>query len=161
MWLQLQRAIASLVCLGLWKVSQMEINASPDRITRNERRKHHNEQADPQLKSAKLWGLGSAPGAPGQVCGHASSVWCECLRIHLPFLCPGNHRQKHGISLNLLHTHRTDGQHMCDMCVRLAGHLQITLYGTHRQAWMLGCIGKHEGVEKEGEPATLLHGSAN
>lgn len=40
----------------------MEINAGTDRMTRNERRKPHNEQADPQLKSAVLWGPDSAPG---------------------------------------------------------------------------------------------------
>lgn len=40
----------------------MEINADTDRMTRNERRKPHNKQADLQLKSATLWGLDSAPG---------------------------------------------------------------------------------------------------
>jgi len=57
--------------------------------------------------------------------------------------------------------HHTDGQHMCDTRVRLAGYTQITLYGMHRQAWILGCIRKYEGVEKETVPATLLCGSLN
>lgn len=92
----------------------MEINAGTDRMTRNERRKPHNEQADPQLKSAALWGLDSAPRHAGQVCGHTPAAWCECLWIQLPFLCPGNHREKCGGSRNLLHMHPTDGQHMCD-----------------------------------------------
>lgn len=46
-------------------------------------------------------------------------------------------------------------------CIRLAGHMQIALWDMQRQAWMLGSIRKHEGMEKERGPATLLHISVN
>jgi len=66
----------------------MEINAGTDRMTRNERRKLHNEQADLQLKSAELWGLDSAPGTLAKcvvthrrcgvsACGHSSHSFVQ------------------------------------------------------------------------------------
>lgn len=127
-----------------------------DTMTRTERRTPHNEQADPQLKSAVLWGWTRPPP-------RWPNVWSNTLdmvQVHVdtaPTPLSRKSQAERSSSLNFLHMHCTDGQHMCDRHVRLAGHMQITVW----QSWMLGCIRKHEGVEKERETTTLLLVSVN
>lgn len=132
----------------------MEINATTDRMTRTERRTPHNKQAEPQLKSAVLWGWTQPPARWPNVWSHTPNM----VQVHVataPIPLSRKSQAEHSSSLKLLHMHCTDGQHMCDRHVGLAGHMQIALW----QSWTLGCIRKHEGVERE--MTTLLPISVN